>query len=231
MNRLILAPAVAVLLTASAYAVPASAATGFGVTRVSVADPNTSPAQQPQLLQVSVGHHPTYDRVVFRFSSRAPGYDVRYVPRVLADPSGTRVSLSGNAFLAVTMHSVASAQVGKPAAPQGRQRPRFPELRELAGSGDFEGHVSFGLGLTAKTGFRAFTLRNPDRLVVDVRVPPSTSSSSAAAPAATPAPAAAPQLADTGAPSSLMFLGGVALVLAGVVTLAAVRPRLRRAWR
>jgi hypothetical protein len=219
MNRFILIPAVAVLVVTGGYAAPASAATGYGVTRVSVADPNTSPAQQPQLLSVSVGHHATFDRVVFRFSSRAPGYDVRYVRRVVEDASGQPVRLSGNAFLAVTMHSVASAQAGKPAAPQGRQRPRFPQLREIVGSGDFEGHVSFGLGLTSKSGFRAYTLSNPDRLVVDVRIP-----AAAAAPAT-----AGSQLANTG-PSTgtdagLLAAGGIALLLTGIAIRLAARTR------
>jgi hypothetical protein len=41
----------------------------------------------------------------------------------------------------------------------------------LVGTGDFEGYVSYTLGLRSKAGFRAFTLRYPDRLVVDVRIP------------------------------------------------------------
>jgi hypothetical protein len=108
--------------------------------------------------------------VVFRFSSRAPGYNIRYVRRPTADGSGNRVALAGNAFLQVTMHSVASAQAGMPPAPQGRQRPMYPQLRALVGTGDFEGYVSYTLGLYERDGFRAFTLRNPDRLVVDVLI-------------------------------------------------------------
>jgi hypothetical protein len=68
------------------------------------------------------------------------------------------------------MHSVAGGQVGGWAAPQDRHTSRFPELREVAGAGDIEGVVSFGLGLSAESGFRIFTLTDPDRLVVDVRI-------------------------------------------------------------
>jgi hypothetical protein len=171
MRRLLLVSAVAVLALSLITANPASALTGFRYTALSVADPNTAPGGQPQLLRVTTGHHPTYDRVVFRFSSRAPGYDVRYVRQATADGSGNPVALTGNAFLRVTMHSVASAQAGKPPAPQGRQRPLYPQLRALVGTGDFEGYVSYTLGLRSKSGFRAFTLTNPDRLVVDVRIP------------------------------------------------------------
>ena len=124
----------------------------FSSAPVSVPDTNIAPEGLPELLAVDVGHHDTFDRVVFRFSSRAPGYNVNYVPEVTADPSDEPVPLEGNAFMIVAMHSVASGQVGAPAAPQDRQTPRFPELREIAGAGDFEGVVSFGLGLTAASG-------------------------------------------------------------------------------
>ena len=107
-------------------------------------DTNIAPEGLPELLAVDVGHHDTFDRVVFRFSSWVPGYNVNYVPEVTADPSDEPVPLEGNAFMIVAMHSVASGQVGAPPAPQDRQTPRFPELREIAGAGDFEGVVSFG---------------------------------------------------------------------------------------
>jgi hypothetical protein len=220
MNRLLLIPAAVVLVAVGGGASPAAASTTFGTAPTTVADTNASGAR-PQLLQVSVGHHAAYDRVVFRFSGHAPGYTVRYVPKVLEDPSGNPVSLRGSAFLSVTMHSVASGQSGQPAAPQGRQRPLFPELREIAGAGDFEGYVSFGLGLKAKTGYRAFVLTNPDRLVVDVRIPAAASPT----PAATASGASggtSGQLAATGSAAgwtavvgaSLMLLGGLAHLLA-----------------
>jgi hypothetical protein len=36
-------------------------------------------------------------------------------------------------------------------------------------AGDFEGQVSFGLGVADRGGFRVSELRNPTRVVVDVR--------------------------------------------------------------
>jgi LPXTG-motif cell wall-anchored protein len=112
------------------------------------------------------------------------------------------------------MHSVASGQSGQPPAPQGRQRPLFPELRELAGSGDFEGHVSFGLGLKAKTGYRAFVLTNPDRLVVDVRIAVAASPTPAAAATAAPGSTSG-QLAATGSAAGWTAVAGASLLLLG----------------
>lgn len=181
----------------------------FSSAPVSVPDTNIAPEGLPELEAVEVSQLDGFDRVVFRFSSHVPGYNVNYVPEVTADPSDEPISLEGNAFMIVAMHSVASGQVGAPPAPQDRQTPRFPELREIAGAGDFEGVVSFGLGLTAESGFRVFTLTNPDRLVVDVRHP---------------------TLAATGSTTRPMILTGSMLVLAGAVAVCVAR-RSRRSTR
>jgi hypothetical protein len=181
----------------------------FSSAPVSVPDTNIAPEGLPELEAVEVSHHDAFDRVVFRFSSHVPGYNVNYVPEVTADPSDEPISLEGNAFMIVAMHSVASGQVGAPPAPQDRQTPRFPELREIAGAGDFEGVVSFGLGLTAESGFRVFTQTNPDRLVVDVRIE---------------------TLAATGSTTRPMILTASMLVLAGAVAVCVAR-RSRRSTR
>jgi hypothetical protein len=169
--RTVIALALLVIAGGLIGAGSAAAQPDFSTQPVSVADTNVSPQGQPRLLAVTVGHHDTFDRVVFRFSSRPPGYSVRYVSAVTADASGKPVMLEGSAFIRVAMSSVASAQVGAPPAPQGTITPHFPMLRQVKGAGDFEGTVSFGLGLASKSGFRAFTLSGPDRLVVDVAIP------------------------------------------------------------
>jgi hypothetical protein len=176
----------------------------FSTEPVSVPDTNIAPEGLPELESVEVGHHDTFDRVVFVFSSHVPGYNVNYVPEVTTDPSDQPVQLDGSAFIFVAMHSVASAQVGAPPAPQGRQTPLFAELREIAGAGDFEGVVSFGLGLTAQSGFRVSTLTNPDRLVVDVQIP---------------------SLAATGSSTLPMVITAAVLLLAGAAAVGVARRR------
>ena len=180
----------------------------FSTEPVSVADANIAPEGLPELEAVEVGHHDTFDRVVFRFSSHVPGYNVNYVPQVAGDPSDEPIPLEGNAFIYVAMHSVASGQVGASPAPQDRQTPHFPQLREIVGAGDFEGVVSYGLGLSSASGFRVFTLTNPDRLVVDVRIA---------------------TLAATGSTTRPMVLTAATVVVAGAVALRVARRRNRSA--
>ena len=46
--------------------------------------------------------------------------------------------------------------------------PYYPELLTVSAAGDFEGVLSFGIGLAAQGGYHVFTLTSPDRLVIDV---------------------------------------------------------------
>ena len=46
--------------------------------------------------------------------------------------------------------------------------PLCSNLRQIKKAGDFEGVVSFGLGLRRKTGFRVFRLTGSTRIVIDV---------------------------------------------------------------
>ena len=46
--------------------------------------------------------------------------------------------------------------------------PRFPMLLQVKEAGDFEGVVSFGVGVRRRTGFRAIHLSSPGRIVLDL---------------------------------------------------------------
>lgn len=124
-----------------------------------------------RLSGVRTGAQPGYDRVVFDFSGALPGSEsVEYVAALQADGSGAPVSVPGRAFLKVVF-SIAEAHNadGSASFPQGRRIDAgLTTLKEVALIGDFEGYVTFGLGLAGKVGFRVFELANPSRVVIDV---------------------------------------------------------------
>ena len=123
---------------------------------------------QAELYRIDVGCHTSYDRFVIRARSGTPRYDVRYVARIVSDGSGDTVSLQGTKRLRVTLHNArAHTQSGGVLLPSVKT-PLCPNLRQLKLAGDFEGVVTFGLGLRRKTGFRVFRLTGPTRIVVDV---------------------------------------------------------------
>jgi hypothetical protein len=132
--------------------------------------PKSSPASggQAELFALSAGCHATFDRVVIRARLATPGYDVRYVTRIVADPSGKPVSLLGTKRIRVIIRRARGHTSGGTDLLPTRVTPLCSNLRQIKGAGDFEGVVSLGLGLRRKTGFRVFRLTGPTRIVIDV---------------------------------------------------------------
>lgn len=126
----------------------------------------------PRLIGVTAGHHPGYDRVVFRFSGPVPARrSVRYVTRLIADPSGRRIAIPGRAILEVSLSPAeAHTSTGAGSAPD-RVAFALPNVMIAVRSGDFESVVSYGIGLAARESFHVFTLTNPSRVVIDVATP------------------------------------------------------------
>jgi hypothetical protein len=157
--------AVLVALTASLCL----AAVAFGLPPFSTA-PKTSTGSggQAELFAIAAGCHPTFDRFVIRARFATPGYDVRYVKKVIADGSGNTVSLLGTKRIHVVVRQARGHTSGGTNLLPSVPTPLCPNLRQVKGAGDFEGVVSFGLGLRRKTGFRVFRLTGPTRIVIDV---------------------------------------------------------------
>ena len=123
------------------------------------------------LTAVRTGEHNGYDEVVFQFSGTLPGYTVDRVPAVYSDPKGTPIPLAGQSYLRVVFHGSSAV------CPQPLHRtytgpavltPYYPELLTVSAAGDFEGVLSFGIGLAALGGYHFFTMTSPSRLVIDV---------------------------------------------------------------
>lgn len=162
-----LAVVAAVLLTAVLTAPPTTARAVWDTAPAHVTR-NVTP--MPHVVDLRVGAHATYDRVVLDLNGPIPGYDVRYVSELRYDGSGEHVPLEGSRFVAIRV-TPASAHDG-----QGHSVYRGPQLsqyamdmlRGVAFTGDYEGSVSFGLALSYRDTFRVFELHAPNRLVIDV---------------------------------------------------------------
>lgn len=125
----------------------------------------------PQVIDLRYGRHTDYDRVIVDLENGMSAYTVRYVHRLRYAASGEPVDLKGRRFLEITL-TPASAHNGLGRSTYVGPRLRrlsWPSLRGLAFTGDFEGVVSFGVGVDRKVPFRVFTLENPNRLIVDLR--------------------------------------------------------------
>jgi peptidoglycan hydrolase-like protein with peptidoglycan-binding domain len=137
-------------------------------------------ATTPLLVDVRVGGHTTFDRVVFEFTgsrSGLPGHRVRYVPQVVEDGTGDPVPLAGRAFIeAVMQPAAAHDDDGNPTFPGPLPRiVNTAALRDIAVAGDFEAVITWGIGVAARTPMQVRRLDGPARIAIDVaHSPPGT---------------------------------------------------------
>jgi len=146
-------------------AAPASALPPF----TTAAKTSASSGGQAEVFGGSAGCHAGFDRFVLRARSATPGYDVRYVNQIVRDGSGTPVALEGTKRIRVLVRDARGHTTGGTNLLPSTLTPHCSNLRQLKNAGDFEGLVTFGLGLRRKTGFRVFRLTGPTRIVIDVQ--------------------------------------------------------------
>jgi hypothetical protein len=174
--------AVVVALGALTLTTPASAAAPYcGITWGSLAkgDRQIDPGAGLTVSGVRAGRHSCYDRLVvdLKTSGYTPSWRVEYVSAVSEDASGRPVPLRGGADLLVTVGASDHTVDGRPTYTPANRRELanvsgFRTFRQVAYAGSFEGVTSFGVGVRARTPFRAFLLEGSaagkTRLVIDV---------------------------------------------------------------
>ena len=129
-------------------------------------------ATASRLVAVRAAHHPGYDRIVFEFSGPAPSRQhVRYVNRLIADPSGRPIPIAGRAILAASFFPATARGAAASVTAPGRVAFALPNVMTVVRAGDFESVLSYGIGLAKRTTFHVFTLTNPSRVVIDIDTP------------------------------------------------------------
>ncbi|MFI7211679.1 hypothetical protein ACIBP4_12625 [Micromonospora maritima] len=111
----------------------------------------------PVLVAVQTGDHPAegFSRITFAFRGPTPSYQVGYVPQVETEGRGAPVTLPGTAYLSVRFDPAQAHDArGGGTADVPPAAIGYPTLLGWAAAGDFEGHLSFGLGLLPPDGGR-----------------------------------------------------------------------------
>ncbi len=124
----------------------------------------------PVVTAVRTAAHPEcgYDRLVLDVTGPIPGYDIRYVTKATADPSGKAITLPGRSYLVITLRPAnAHTDAGVATISRRTQALSYPELRGYALGGDFEGVVTLVLGLQNRTPVRTGEI--PGHWYIDVR--------------------------------------------------------------
>lgn len=121
-----------------------------------------------QLVDVRVGEHDGFDRVVLELSGTAtPGWGVAWSDEAVAEGSGDVVPLEGDHVLTISASGTAMPEPGSFEVPA-RLGPAGA-VAEVQVNGWFEGYTQVFAGVQGdERPFRVFTLTDPPRLVVDI---------------------------------------------------------------
>ncbi|MGZ4469831.1 MAG: AMIN-like domain-containing (lipo)protein [Nocardioidaceae bacterium] len=137
------------------------------------ATPGSAPAAaptNPTLTGIRAAHHPGFDRIVFQFTGGLPASRrARYVDQLIGDGSGQPIRIAGRAILRVRFAPAQAHNASGQPTVAGRKTFALPNIMTAVRSGDFEAVTSYGIGLAKRTSFHVSALRNPSRVVVDVK--------------------------------------------------------------
>lgn len=134
----------------------------------------------PYLAEIHAADHADYSRISFYFRGGFPSYELQYVAQVPAEGTGEPIPLPGNSFLRIQFSEARAHDEQGRSTVEKAPRPSlgFANLRGYGFGGDFEGYVSYGLGIQVAPGsdqvlpIRVGELRRPDGfhvVAVDVR--------------------------------------------------------------
>jgi hypothetical protein len=135
------------------------------------ADASGGSTGSANLTGVRVAEQIGFDRLVLQFDTRVPSYSVKRQakPTFKDGASGQAVVLSGTTGALVQVHSASTA--GTYNGPTDISHPDYAVLIEAKVVEDFEGYLSWGVGMNKPACLRAFTLSDPPRLVIDFKTP------------------------------------------------------------
>jgi hypothetical protein len=111
-----------------------------------------------------------FDRLVFEFRERVPGYRIEYVNRPARDcESGQLRRVDGSGRLELQFFPAqAHAEDGEPVFRVRELKPALSVVRELERTCDRNGVVTWVVGTEAVNRYRAYELTAPPRLVVQI---------------------------------------------------------------
>lgn len=123
------------------------------------------------IVDVRVGTHDGYDRVVFEFTDGTPEMSLeRASPPFAQDGSGFPIDVEGESFLRLTMRGGTQQMEDGSSSYDGSRDfdPGFPVLVDLVEGGDFEAQSTWYLGLSEEACVSLTLLEDQPRLVIDI---------------------------------------------------------------
>lgn len=162
------------LRTRRAAALTAGALACSALAAVTLAGSADAASRTATVTNLRTGGHSGYDRVVIDYKGRTPAIALKFVSNLYSCGSGAKLTLPGDRILRIDLtpaqahkNNGTNAYTGP-----GRSSTAAVNLTTIKGvrvACDFEGHVTFGIGVKGATGASAGTLSDPKRIYVDVK--------------------------------------------------------------
>lgn len=145
----------------------------FQNSRIVLMNDAHKPEAVPILVDVRIGMHEGFDRIVFEFDGdELSPWEAKYVAQPVACGSGKVVVVGGTAALQVNLFiAQAHDEQGELTIPSIDIAADHPAIVQGLSTCDFEALVTWVVGTNGDLPFRAFELSDPARLVVDVQHP------------------------------------------------------------
>lgn len=127
------------------------------------------------MADVRVGQHTGYDRVVFEFKwGPMPSYHIEYIDKpAYSCGSGEAIWLEGDGWLSVHFSAAqAYDDQGRSTVNERVRQVKFLIIQEVQNTCDFEGEVTWVLGVSSPNAYRVLELKQPTRLVIDIKHKP-----------------------------------------------------------
>lgn len=122
-----------------------------------------------RLTDVRVGKHDGFTRIVFDFDGAGePWWSVGYTAGIVGGGSGEPCAVDGAAILAVSVQPGSAFWVEQTFFGSVEMSPDLGSVVQVTYCEDFEAALQYGIGVSGTKAFDAYTLDDPQRLVIDI---------------------------------------------------------------
>ncbi|HUR73615.1 MAG TPA: hypothetical protein VMZ00_05025 [Sporichthya sp.] len=156
--------------TAAVVAATALAGTGL----VGVVQTAGAAARTAQVMDLRVGGHSNFDRVVIDYKGKKPAVRVSLVNNLYSCGKGDKLSIPGSKILQIDLtpaqaHNQRGQDVYSGPGQFSTKTYSLSTIKGVRMACDFEGHVTFGIGVKDLKSYTVSQLSDPKRVVLDLK--------------------------------------------------------------
>ena len=156
--------------TAAALAATALAGTGL----IGVVQSADAAARTAQVTNLRTGGHSGFDRVVIDYKGKKPAVKLSLVNSLYSCGKGDRLTIPGDRILKIDLtpaqaHNQRGQNVYSGPGRLSTSTVNLTTIKSVRMACDFEGHVTWGVGVKTLKSYSVSHLSDPKRIVIDLK--------------------------------------------------------------